>query len=359
MDVLVFARPNNHLEGIGMDKGVVSWARSKSKWFLLVMLFVLGSQAKAHGPIAPFPLHVANPFLIGHHAFIANHAAFASSHALGNLLTKQIAHNNLLPTSRISGLSGSAGIYRNEVKLYTGQGIIAGIVGQFNKGNISTGQLVGTTYFQFYGSTQTHVTNTLNIAFGGSNPFAGANAPSSVASIGPTASFSVSQSKSGGIGFVAPLRLTGTQRIVQNQLNGIILNGVKEGRLIGATGLTGGYIGPATIYLTVSPGHFTSDDSPYGYAFGNSPLNTNVSSAILNGVLPNQPSYLNFVGKINIPIDSAFLYGNIYNGPPGALSLNPFSPFVFVAGNNPFNVLTPAFNATFFNTSYLRLKFPF
>jgi hypothetical protein len=118
--------------------------KAELKSLSILALLTLGNQAGAHG--------LAVPFSIGHHAVITN------SHAL-NLLVKPSAHANFI-TTRIPGLSGSASIYRNEVKLYTGQGIIAGIVGQFNKGNINTGQLVGTTYFQFYGSNQTHVTNT-------------------------------------------------------------------------------------------------------------------------------------------------------------------------------------------------------
>jgi hypothetical protein len=310
----------------------------------ILALLTLGNQAGAHGLAVPFP--------IGHRVALSTHTA-----ALNALLVKPSAHSTLALTStRILGLSGSQSIFKGEVKTYTGQGIIQGIIGQYNQGNISVGQFNGSAYQQLYGDNTTSVFQ-LVLAVGGNNPLV-TNPPPSISNPGATF-FSVTPTKGGSAGFISPIRLSGTQRIIQNQLNGIILNGVRVGRTVAITGLTGGFI-EGTGYQTVSGNNFIAFGN-IGNAFGNSPLNNPLLTTVSS--FPNQPSYLNFLNKINIPIGSANLYGRIYNlTTPGTYSFNGTGFFINTAGSNPLNVPTAMaeFNRNIFDsTSYIRLFFKF
>jgi hypothetical protein len=324
---------------------------SKSRILAFLTLFALGNQANAHGVVTPFP--------IGHHIALSTHAAI-TGHALNALLLKPSAHSVLaLNSTRIPGFSGSQSIFKGELKTYTGQGVIQGIIKQFNSGNIS-GQFVGTGYETDFGSPS--VGGNIILTFGPNNP-AFTNPPATISSPGLTAiTFSPAGSAKSGLLGITPLHLSGSQRIIQNQLNGIILNGVKVGRTVAQTGLTGGYFS-GTYYGNLGTAPTFRAGGTFGTAFGNSPLNVHIpaGSELISG-LPNQPSYLNFLNKINIPISSAQVYSQAYATVGGPFHLSPGSPFIFTAGSNPLNVPSAS---TFFTrtilaqTSFIHLKFKF
>jgi hypothetical protein len=312
---------------------------AKSRTLAFLTLFAMGNQANAHGLVGPTPL--------GHFALSAH-----------SFFVKPSAHSSLLLNTRLPGLSGSQSIFRNEIKDYTGQGVYQGIVAQFNSGNIG-GQINSTIYEQLYTEPPgTIESGNVLLTFGTSNPLF-TNPPPTISVFTPTSvSFTPSLgSARGGLLGVTSIRLSGTQRIIQNQLNGLILNGVKVGRTVAATGLTGGYF-VGTAYGGTPP-NFTAFGN-VGTAFGNSRLNFNIPTNDTSAnPFPNQTSYLNFLNKINIPVGSAQIYAAAYadaNG-GGVFFLDP-GKFVFTVGSNPLNVpsATSSFTRTVLDqSSWLRL----
>ncbi len=242
-------------------------------------------------------------------------------------LSRSLVRSSLL-NSRIPGFSGSQSIFYNQVKSLTGIGVTQGLIKQVTNNPIVTGQTFGTLY-QSPNSPQSF--GNVYLEFG-NNPF---NSPNVVLNTTPVNSFTYAKgAPPSGVAFFSvnsSLRLSGAARILQNQLNTVAGNAVLGGERLGVTGLTGGTISGFGFDHLTGTSYVGSDK--FVYAFGNSPLNTQITGALPNSTLPVTTNFLNFKNKINISISSGQVSGEFFvgNGTLGAQS-------VFLAlGKNPFN----------------------
>jgi hypothetical protein len=279
-------------------------------------------QAQAHAPIVP-----AVKVIPAHHALLAlrtlSGRPFAEPTSF-NRLTRNLLYN------KIPGYSGARSNLLNETKLATGTGILNGIYSKLNSTQVGSGQVVGTFYQQFLGSSSNQTFPNIYIALG-ANPLNVASPPATIIAPSNTA-FSLiktSSGKGGALLFESVQKLN-AKAAITNPVELAAFNGLKEGQKIATTGLTGGFL-TGTWYEGSGP----NSGSAYAlgaFAFGKNPYNVSTS-----GLAPTAtnllPSYLTFLNKINVKLSSAQISGNLYE----FNSYDNASPFLLASGANPLN----------------------
>ena len=279
-------------------------------------------QAQAHAPIIP----VAK-VLPAHHALLAlrtlSGRPFVEPTSF-NRLTRDLLYNH------IPGYSGANSNLLMETKQATGTGILNGIYSKLNSGQVGSGQVVGTFYQQFLGSTSNTAFPGAYIALG-ANPL---NVPSPPATIlaSSNSAFSLLKTSSGkgGVLLLDAVRKLNAKPALSNPVELAGFNGLKAGQKIATTGLTGGFL-TGTWYESLGPNRGTAY-AVGAFAFGKNPYNiTTFGSAPTSINL--LPSYLTFLNKINVRLSSAQISGNLYSN--NVYDTN--SPFLLASGANPLN----------------------
>jgi hypothetical protein len=164
---------------------------------------------------------------------------------------------------------------------------------------------------------------------------------------------------------IPQIAMSGAQRAIYNQTNGIIANGFNVGQRAATTLLTGGVVN-ATGYSYFSGNTFRGYANVV-YAFGNQPLNVTNNFNPGPTSFPNVgTSYLTFKNKINIPVSSSQIDGQLFVGTPP--NFGKRSNFLLASGTNPLFV-GPQSTSFFANIgpfgapnlipSFFKLKFPF
>ncbi len=246
-------------------------------------------------------------------------------------------------TNRLAGLSGSASAYASQAKLITSAGINLGVTQQIQRAVINSGQLNGTLYQSFGGSTTTFDSFPNFVLAFGSNPLSKmgmgtATVPSTLTNSLSPISFRVK-----GHGGTAGLGVSTHFSAAQNQFHSLAENSIAAGHTLGtqilSSPVVGGNLYGTDYYQTTFSAPFTYDrNAIYNYAFGNNPLNTNMigtftinPASLGNYVLLANGTRLNFSGDR--------IVATVYDD--GV----PSSGGVFTFGNAPFNYFNNFGNA--------------
>jgi len=246
-------------------------------------------------------------------------------------------------TNRLAGLSGSASAYASQTKLITSAGINLGVSQQIQRAVINSGQLNGTLYQSFGGSTTTFESFP-NIAFGfGSNPLSKMGMGTAMVPSTLTNSLSPISFRAKAHGGTPGLGVTAHFSAAQNQLHSLAENSVAAGHTLGTQILSspavgGNLYGTDYFQTTTSAPFMYHLNATYDYAFGNNPLNTNTSgtftinpASLGNYVLLANGARLNFGGDR--------IVATVYeNGSPSGGG-------IFTFGKAPFNFFNNFGNA--------------